>query len=311
MAISRLTAEEFARAFASARKHVYNTIEFIELNHGRCDEIFYLADNGIGIVLGLRENKLLSPFSAPFGGFIAERDLPQYDAVDGFVYQLSEFGRAQGRDIYVTLPPSFYYPALIGAADEALMRHGQLLYTDLNHHFDLAGYDDPAVPMHRSARSHYRKSLGLAYIFDRFETPTSQDIERAYAVILGNRQRRGYPLRMTLDAVKATAPIVNAKFGVLALDGQDVAAVQIHRVTDNVAQIVYWGDIPFQPYKAEPMARLVPEVFTWCRDLGFRIVDIGPSSSCGEVSSGLSEFKESHGCVGTPKHTYILYAHES
>jgi lipid II:glycine glycyltransferase (peptidoglycan interpeptide bridge formation enzyme) len=87
---------------------------------------------------------------------------------------------------------------------------------------------------------------------------------------------------------------------VLTYDGHDVAAAQLHKVTDSVMQVVYWGDAPGYD-RMRPMNMLAPEVFGYCRDSGITTLDIGPSSDAGTPSEGLCSFKESLGCRATLK----------
>ena len=72
MELSRVSAKEYKNSFEVVF-HVFNTVEFSELNSDKCESLHYLLFKDkkvrLGIVLGERENMLLSPFSAPFGGF--------------------------------------------------------------------------------------------------------------------------------------------------------------------------------------------------------------------------------------------------
>ena len=73
MTVREVTAEEYS-AMAFTHPHVYNSVEFARLNAHKTDGLRYLTftRNGepkAGIILGERAGRLLSPFSAPFGGF--------------------------------------------------------------------------------------------------------------------------------------------------------------------------------------------------------------------------------------------------
>ena len=73
---------------------MFNSVAFTELNRGKCDDIHYLvfADSRVrvGIVLGERGGRLLSPFSAPFGGFCYNNSRQMIGVTDEAVALLGE-----------------------------------------------------------------------------------------------------------------------------------------------------------------------------------------------------------------------------
>ena len=89
MHVVRCTPREYGELFATP-SHVFNTVEFNELNRHKCEDIHYLTicdDKGkvrFGVVLGLRGGVLKSPFSAPFGG-IEERGVQSVERYVGAV----------------------------------------------------------------------------------------------------------------------------------------------------------------------------------------------------------------------------------
>ena len=84
-----------------------------------------------------------------------------------------------------------------------------------------------------------------------------------------------------------------------------MAAAMINSATPDIAQAIYWGDrMMFRPLR--PMNLLAAKVFEQCKALGFKAVDLGPSSECGIVSAGLCRFKQSLGCRPTSKMRFRL-----
>lgn len=279
--------------------HLYNSVPFTELMRGAGRGVRYLAavapDGTPLAALPVGEGsqgRLRSPFSAPFGGWRWRR-MPAVDEARSVAALLA--GRLD-----LTLPPQVYDPALHAVLAEAL-EGARLAYTDINHHYPLRQADDPAAHMNRKARNKWRQALRHP-----FRLVAGVEAARAYAVISANRQAKGYPLRMTLEQVERTVAVASTRFYVLALDGEgDVAAAQVQESAEGIAQVVYWGDAPGYS-QLRPMNLLPPLLFTHYRALGRRVLDIGPSSSAGEVSAGLSDYKESLGCLPTPKPTYAL-----
>ena len=77
MTIQEVSAQEYTNAIEH-HPHIFNTAAFSEINRHKADAVRYLlfADGGktrFGMVLGGRNGRLLSPFSAPFGGFSANK----------------------------------------------------------------------------------------------------------------------------------------------------------------------------------------------------------------------------------------------
>ena len=77
MEIHEVDSISYAQAFPKTTQ-VFNAAAFNAMNEYKCDKVFYLIfkDSKIrlGIIFGLRDNKLVSPFSAPFGGFETTSD---------------------------------------------------------------------------------------------------------------------------------------------------------------------------------------------------------------------------------------------
>ena len=115
-----------------------------------------------------------------------------------------------------------------------------------------------------------------------------------------NRKEHGYPLRMSLQNVADTVKIIDADFFVVSHNGTDVAAAQVFKVTEDVAQVIYWGDLR-QYASLRTMNFLAYKVFEYYYQKGFRILDIGPSTEDGVPNNGLCDFKEAIGCSVTQK----------
>lgn len=308
MQIIRADARDFSTAFPKQDVTVYNSVEFAELNRPKVEEIHYLmigdSHPRFGIILGERNKRLLSPFSAPFGGFVTTTEQSVAMTIEA-VELLSGYLRAGKFEAEIALPPAIYDPAMTAKQASALLSHGSLKYADINYHYDLRSNESTESRMHRNARKNYRKALACGFDIEVLNRDNPDDIARAYSVIKANREHKGYPLRMSEADVRATAAIAEAEFMILSHNGTDVAAAQLHRVTPHIVQVVYWGDAPGFAFM-RPMNLLAPAVFDHCRSIGATIVDIGPSSENGIASEGLCSFKESLGCTPSLKPRFIL-----
>ena len=286
--------------------HVFNTVEFSTLNEDKCDELRFLEFKDhkprMGITFGLRGSLLCSPFSAPFGGFVfADADI-SLEMVDKAVKSLIRYADLMRHSIRITLPPSFYHPQLIAKQIYCLVANGfRQLYSDVNFHFDLLSFDNYKSILWRNARKNLQRAQREPFVFKKAEN--RDDIIAAYTTIQQNRQAKGYPLKMSLDAVLDTIEIIKADFFNLSMNGANVASAQVFHVAEGIVQVIYWGDVPgFENYR--PMNYLAERIVDHYKRSGIRIIDVGPSSQFGAPSIGLCNFKESIGCRVENKYTF-------
>lgn len=181
-----------------------------------------------------------------------------------------------------------------------MFRNGRLTNIDLNYHFDLSRFPHYEDFIDRSARKNLHKAMAEDFVISHLDSSNADDISRAYGVISINRKEHGYPLRMSLHNVADTVKIIDADFFVVSHNGTDVAAAQVFKVTEDVAQVIYWGDLR-QYASLRTMNFLAYKVFEYYYQKGFRILDIGPSTEDGVPNNGLCDFKEAIGCSVTQK----------
>ena len=301
MELIELTPDQYAAAF-DRTVTPYGSVAFNLLNADKADSLYFgaLRDNAgrfrLGIITGLRAGRYFCPFSAPFGEITAN-GRQKLETVATFVRLLREhFG---GGNLSITLSPAFYDDVMQPRVAGCLAAVGRLDYADFNYYYDLADFSDFTARLDANARNHFNRALRAGFQFNTCQ------LDEAYAVIEANRREKGYPLRMSLDALKATSRIISVDSFLLSLDSQPVAAAIVYRLGARVAQVIYWGHLG--AYSAShPMNLLSREVFAHYAASGFEIVDVGPASSDGVPDLGLCTFKESIGCRLTFKPHFSL-----
>lgn len=302
--VIRITTEaEFFSTFPSPRD-VYSSQAFVGCNRHRAEAVRFFVgyDDDVprlGIILGYRQGEWSCPFSAPFGSLAYNR--PQsIEHIYDFISELTDM--LEENALSITLPPQFYDDEMLAAAHGVFANHAHKVAWDYNFHYDLSDLGDFTRLMDASARKNYHQALEAGFAFAQ-----TADMERAYAVIHANRESKGRDLSMSLEQVEHTVkPVgpVDADFFILSHGGADVAAAMVYHVAPAIAQVVYWGDAP--GYSAmRPMNLLPFRLFEHYRDLGFKIVDVGPASVRGIPNSGLVRFKKSLGCRLALKPTFI------
>lgn len=311
MIVRLVTPDEYFTAFPNP-KAVYSSRKFIENNSLRAEAVRHFigydddANPRLGITLGLRDGQWLCPFSAPFGE-IAYNQPQSLERIYDFISELCDL--LSGMPIKVTLGMSWDAQSEMNARlTGTLANYAANTYYDYNYHYDLSRTANFEDYLDRAARKNYRKALQSDFVFEK-----TSDIARAYAVIKANRESHGYPLAMSLEQVMDTISVctedsekpVRASLFVLSHKATDVAAAIVYDIAEATAQVVYWGDVPgFSELR--PMNLLPIRIFQHYYEQGYRILDIGPSSSKGIPSPGLCRFKESLGCTLTLKPTFTI-----
>ncbi len=309
MRVIEAGASKFRDAF-SEPSHIFNSVGFAELNKAKVEKLRYMLfeDTKIraGIILGERKEGMSSPFSAPFGGFLANKPL-MLETLEDVADSLVEYAINQGKDISITLPPLMYAMSELTKQVNVLSRKAQLCHIDLNYSFDTSRFEHYESAMKGNARNKLHNALGHDMQLIKLDSRSQGDVERAYSVIKKNRQEHGYPLRMSLEDVLNTIKIIPADFFVLSYEDTDIAAAQVFHVAKGIAQVIYWGDL-HEYYKLRTMNRLAYEMFKYYTQSDIKILDIGPSSELGTPDYGLCEFKEGIGCDVSPKFTFKIKA---
>ncbi len=298
---------EFDGLFAQTSA-CFNTAAFAELNKSRCDELLYVLfmDKKVrlGLILARNGNQWISPFSAPFGGFVSKVHQPTLEhveeAIDALESYLTEKNAASFR---MTLPPLFYHPNLITKIQHVCVAKGFVVTDwDLNYNFPTAYFKQDYVHRHLSRNA--RRNWLTACEHDlQFKVLTGEEgIRRAYSVIRDNRENKGYYLSMSEEHLLKTSTIVPTDAFVVTLDGEDVASAIVYHTTPDIVQVIYWGDLPeSKPYKV--MHFLAYHLFGYYQHVGIPMIDVGPAMINNKPNYGLCEFKESIGCDIQPKLT--------
>ena len=259
----------------------------------------------LGICLGEKDGVLRSPFSAPFGGFSYNADDHKFKCLEEAVALLEEFANSNNKKLRITLPPDFYGSTIINETVSSFIRSGfKISHIDMNYQFYVNEFENYIEKLDSKTRNKLNQALQSDYDFIKLDSSLDSDVERAYKVIKANREWRGFPLRMSLQAVLETIKIINADFFMLSVDGKDAAAAQVFHVAPSVVQVIYWGDAPGFAEK-KVMNLLAYKVFEYYfNQKNIQIIDIGPSTENGIPNYGLCEFKENIGCKTALKYSF-------
>lgn len=286
---------------------IFHATTFNQLVESRTPEIYYLLFRDkkyrAGLIAGVKDNVLVSPFSAPYGGFTFLNALSPAAMAD-IIVALKQFASREGfRGIRLTPPPLFYDADMLSVLSHSLLAAGfQISVTDLNNQLALHSGRPIEQLFDGDGRRNVRIARDAGVEVKQAVEPEA--IPSAYHVIRQNRHERGFPLRMSLQQVQDTLEVVPGDIFLCKSSEQDVSAAAIvYRITSKIAQVVYWGHVE-RFGKQRPMALLAYEVAKYYQTKGFHYLDIGPSTDRGEVNEGLYRFKHSIGCTASLKFTF-------
>ncbi len=289
----------YGQSFAQPA-HVFNSAAFNAINAYKCAQVYYLLFKDskvrLGLILGVREGKLISPFSAPFGGFEATTTEVRLQTIDLALEALTQWAKSKNYlGIRIVQPPFVYGSDLLNKMHNCLYRQGYVSQNiELNYHFETSLFtaDYAMNVLWYNARKNYKRSLQAGLEFCLLEP---QEGQKAYDVIALNRQQRGFPLRMTWAQVQETMQVVQVDFFLVKKETVSIGAAVVFHVANGIVQVVYWGDLPDYS-ECKTMNFLSYHLFAHYQEQGIRIVDIGPSTENSVPNHGLCEFKESIGC---------------
>lgn len=307
MEIINLNFKDFKSIF-QVPFHIYSSVDFNFLNKGKVEEVFFLGFKEkkyrLGLIIGLNKKKMISPFSAPFGGFIFIKNDVRVNYLDGAIIELEKFAKKKLiKELEITLPPSIYNEKFISKQINSFFRADfNIENVELNNHLNLNIFNEGYInDIWHNARKNLKIALNENMVFR--QCLNIEKKKKAYEIIELNRKVRGFPLKMSWQQVCNTIEIIESSFFLIYHEGNYIAAAIIFKVSEGIHQVIYWGDNPeFARFK--PINFLSYKVFEHYKKLGAEIIDIGPSTENSSPNLGLAEFKESIGCSVSTKFTF-------
>lgn len=311
MEIIEVSPREYGNLVDSLDIPIFNKSNFLELNKDKVDKIHYLIGkdkkNRIAFAIGEKNSKWSAPFSAPFSNIVILKKDLAIEYIWDFFGKLKEFVQENGgKSINIYLPANVYGEKSNSRTINAMLGNGfKIQFVDVNYSFQLNEFtmDSYESILQYNAKKNLRISLQAGLVFEICKTRGQK--EEAYDVIKINRENRGFPLRMTKEQVMSTIEVVDHDFFLVKKEGKSVAAAVVYRLTNKIAQVVYWGDIPnVGEYKT--INFISYNLIMFYKSINFEILDIGISTEEGIPNYGLCNFKESLGCISSSKYRLML-----
>jgi len=294
------------------KKHFQNKVnpflkqDFINLNAKKVDKVVRLIqDQGkvtIGLIAGIKNNRLISPFSAPFGGFDYKKENAYIHELESFVKDLLEYiQQKQFDEVSITFPPTIYESTFNSKMINVLNRNQ--FYSnvpDITNWVDLKRFNNRFSQ--KNSREYYNQSLRNGLAFTKVET--LEEKEKVYFLIKQNRERFGRPIFMNFEDIINTSILWPVDFfGVHSKDKELVSAGIFYQFSENIAFALFWGDNEAgRPLRA--MDFLSFKLWSHYKEKGLSYIDLGISTESGIPNEGLLRFKETHESISSVKYSF-------
>jgi hypothetical protein len=290
--------------------HPFIAEQFVELNRAKAERVVRLVtDNNkpmIGLVAGIKESTILSPFSAPFGGFHFHNEVVYTNEIDFFLVSLKAYILSQGLSgVEITLPPDLYHMTFNTKVVNSLFRNKfTSTIPEITNWIDLKKFNE--VFTQKNSREFYRQAVrnGLSFELAADEVGKNE----IYDLICENRAKFGRPIYMSLKDINDTSNLWPVDFFKVCTRDQNIIASAIfYRNHSNICYAVFWGDNENgRPLRA--MDYLVFNLFKYYKELGLEYIDLGISTEKGNPNEGLLRFKESHEAISSLRFSFSWHA---
>lgn len=286
--------------------HPFISEKFIDLNSYKVERILRLVNDpnkpSLGLIVGVRNEILLSPFSAPFGGFHFNHELVYAGVVNEFIRDIKLFIEMNDIDgIQITLPPNIYHQTINSKIVNSLY------YNEFQiNSIDITNWVNLDLFKNNFKQKSAREFLNQAFRNDlTFQLVTEIDEKyKAYELINMNRMRFSRPIYMTFDDLVEIDKIWKTDYFIVYDKNHEALASAIfYRAHESIAFAVFWGDNEIgRPLRAMDFCAF--NLWSYYKQSGYQYIDLGISTENGLTNEGLLRFKETHEAVSSLRYSF-------
>jgi hypothetical protein len=290
-----VTSQTFRESFQTD-PHPYISDSFIEANKDKVEDVVRLVEeNGkvtMGLIGGIINGTLKSPFSAPFGGFHFLHNQIYAGEIDRFLDLLKTYIIERGlKKVEIILPPNIYNLSFNSKTVNSLLRGGFLMsIPEITQWVDLEHFN--GVYSNGSSRTKYNQAIKNGLSFDAISNP--ELMQSAYELIRQNRIDFNRPIYMTYENLVEINKLWPVDYFQVA-DKYDkmVAAAILYRGHAKIIQAIFWADND-SGRTLRAMDFCLINLWNHYKKLGYNFIDVGISTEYGIPNEGLIRFKETH-----------------
>jgi hypothetical protein len=287
--------------------HPFLSEPFIELNKGKTERVIRLIPDThkavIGLIAGIKNGVLQSPFSAPFGGFHFRNEIIYISEIDSFLFSLQSYIVSQGlKGVEIIIPPDIYHLTINAKTVNSLIRNGfQSKVPEITSWINLLQFN--GTFSQKNSREYYRQAVRNGLSFDLVDKIGEK--EEIYDLICQNRAKFGRPIFMSFKDILDTSNLWPVDFfKISTVDQKIIASAIFYQSHPDICYAVFWGDSEAgRPMRA--MDYLAFNLWSYYKNLGFKYIDLGVSTESGNPNEGLLRFKESHEATSSLRYKFF------
>ena len=256
------------------------------------------------IYFSQQDQDLISLPSSPFGGFLTDREIQKAD-LHACLDEMSAWSTTRGiTALIIRMFPNEYHLRFASLIKEALLESGfKIMYKDIAQYIPIKLKGSMDLNTHKKRRVRNSATQGF-----QFRSLSPVTLDRCYDLFVQSRISKGYPITMSLDALRnmfALFPDQYLLFGLFDEERVIAASVAI-KISDQILYCFYLGDdLEYRTHS--PVTALVSAIYEYCKINNFLMLDLGISTDKGVVNEGLFNFKKSFGSQESPKLTFVKY----
>ena len=242
------------------------------------------------------ENKAESQRFAPFGSYDG-LPLPVDIATELLKAVLTSLGQSGIEDVLVTASAGCYSDQEVWA--KAYNAVGFSFTEAINYHLPI-----DHLPFSEKIHKMERRKLQRGQQF-YFQTNPIQELSEIYLFIEKCRQERGQSLSMSLQRLLQVAKEIPEHLVVTSLKyQQQLVAASIIIKVNSTCWYQFYPAHSLKYNRESPMVFLLSKVYTYAREQGVKILDLGTSELKGKSLDGLLKFKSRVGGIVTSRRVY-------
>lgn len=306
MELKEISGKEYQSIFTQ-HDHLYNTVQYNALNEHKCEKSVYLLffENKVklGLIVGLKDGVLSSPFSAPFGGFSANKNSVRIEVIHEAIQLLDNYAKQNGiSTVKFILPPYFYNEDLLAKTYYSLHINGYTAIKDINYHLNTSDFPIyTETKIGKRTKEFIGKAISHGLIFKQITN--DYDKRTAFNIIKDNRDRKDRPMYIDYNYILEVSKIIPIDFFLILDQNIPIASAIAYHISKHVLQIVFWGNVHNHDTQIRPMYFLAFKLFEFYHTQQFTTIDLTTGSVNGVPNFGLCHFKENIGCTTGLKFT--------
>ena len=283
--------------------HLFNSSRFLNAKNFEVKGWQLIKEKPVAqIFFYIKERVAISGYQSTFGSFDMLDNVTKED-LKWFVLSILDALKL----FDVTKIKIKHYPSYMSNSNLAETALGELGFentlTETNQHIVV---DKPLFEAvaDRSEVIRSNKCIKLGY---KFKVATVKELPQIYALLENTLKRKGNRPSMTFENLNLTIKACSANYMLFTLwDDQTLIAATISvKINQSILYNFYHAD-SLEYRKVSGLTFLLKNIYSYCYNNQFKILDLGISTVNGVLNEGLFNFKKARGAVISPKKYFNL-----